>query len=126
MAVWIPFTTGAIGPDDLWWVALKVGGDLDVEAWLNMEATDEEELEKALSLGEADDHGRGAVGEGTDGGEAREGMEDVGDESLGGGDGEAVGTKDDKASDSAEEGTREVRRSVTRMHKVTKKAVPKE
>lgn len=59
-----------------------------------VEAAEEEALEGALGLGEARDHGVGAVGESVDGGGAGDGAEDAGDEGLGGGVGKAVGIED--------------------------------
>lgn len=84
--------------DDLRRGALEVGRGEDVEAGPEVEAPDVEALHGALGLGEAGDHGVGAVGEGVDGEEAVLAQE-AGDEGVGGGVGGAVRGEEEERLD---------------------------
>lgn len=88
--------------DDLRRGALEVGGGEDVEARPEVEAADVEALHGALGLGEAGDHGVGAVGEGVDGEEAVLAQE-AGDEGVCGDVGGAVGGEEEQGPDAGGE-----------------------
>ena len=81
---------------------LEVRCGEDVEAGPEVEASDVEALHGAFGLGEARDHGVGAVGEGVDGEEAVLAQE-AGDEGVGGGVGGAVGGEEDEGLDAGGE-----------------------
>lgn len=85
--------------DNIRWGALQVRGGEDVEAGPEVETADVEALHGALGLGEAGDHGVGAVGEGVDG-EKMALAEEAGDEGVRGGIRGAVGGEEEEGPDS--------------------------
>jgi hypothetical protein len=88
--------------DDLGRGALEVSGSKKVEAGPKVEASNVEALHSALRLGEAGDHGMGAIGEGIN----REEVvvaEEASHEGVGGGVGGAVGGEEEEGADAGGE-----------------------